>query len=247
MQFKLFPLLAGAAILLAAPVKAEVSTFDTSQSPFTAGRDNQGWYGDYNHPLLWSVGSGYFTGKATSSNHTRSFFTFDLRTLDLSNQSIVSATLMLTRYEHTRFQNHPTLEYSLWSVETDAETLNTGVLNNPNFNIVPLFNDLGSGTAYGAHTVSLGGSREDVLNFELNEYALADISAAAGNRFFSLGGKIRGGGSSSAGLFSRSGKEGVQQLVIQTRPNAVPEPGTIALISTGLLSLARFAVRRRRQ
>jgi hypothetical protein len=65
-------------------------TFNTSDSQFDAGVDNQGWW-SATRPASDS-NANYAVGDDVNGDVIRNFLTFDLATLDLSNQTIVSAT-----------------------------------------------------------------------------------------------------------------------------------------------------------
>src|SRR5262249_3118261 len=131
----------------------------------------------------------------------------------------------------------------LWDVSTDAQTLNTTASSDPTV-YLPIYEDLGSGKSYGTFTVAVdaNSTAEDVLSFALNADALNDIRGAAGQRFFSIGGSIDLTGKlGNPALFSGSGAEGIQRLVIETR--AVPEPASFAMVGVGLIGV--WAYRRR--
>src|SRR5215210_4125685 len=140
------------ALVLVAPATAQAvstQTFTTSQSEFSPGVHNQGWWSttlannDFNE--------NYFVGKqAFESDVLRNFFSFDLSSACRAS----AVTLQLTRFDQTG-----TLTYSLFDVSTPAATLNAN-----NGTSTPIFADLGTGTAFGSFPVAPGG-RDDVLSF----------------------------------------------------------------------------------
>jgi hypothetical protein len=209
--------LAGLALLAASPARAETITFDTSQSPFTPGQDNQGYYQLTEARV---INSNYFVGQVRGGLGTaywRNFFTFDLTAL-APNMRVVSASLQLWTYESLGLYN---ATYRLWDVSTDAATLNRTTAISP-----AIFDDLGSGTNYGQFALSRP-DLDNPLSLSLNAAALADIQAAAGG-FFSIGGSL----SAAAGwdiftLFNGSGADGVQRLILDVEP--IPEPSSLAL------------------
>ena len=241
-------LLGVACITLPATEAAQATTFTftTSQSQFTAGIDNQGWWGSPNRPNF-NTNENYIVGTLGIDNRfvQRNFFTFDLSSLLLPpTETITSATLQLTRFNTSTVD--PTETLGLFDVSTPADIIN----NNQGINAEG-FNDLGTGTSYGEFVVdTTTGTPEDILSFTLNAAALTDIQSRAGqsgvNGFFSIGGSLLSLSPSRPGnefLFSipSSSVGGVQQLVITTSPSnpeSVPEPSAVAAIFlTGFAAL----------
>jgi hypothetical protein len=149
---------------------AVTQTFSTSQSEFTAGSRNQGWWNstDDNFDANDNYIAGQFNGVTV-----RDFFTFDVSSACPAS----SVTLQLTRFT----QNVP-LTFSLFDVSTPAPTLNANVGKSQ-----AIFDDLGSGTSFGSFQVATGGFT-DVLSFPLNPAGVAAFNAARGG-FFSIGGR----------------------------------------------------------
>lgn len=215
-----------------APASATTIIFNTSDSRFDAGVDNQGWWDPtFNNS---DANDNYVTGGDTFVH--RSFFTFDLSSLDLSSSVVTSARLELVRYGYS---GGATETISFWDVSTDAATLN----NNTGASAA-IFNDLGSGIRYGQFVVgSYPFSNSLTLSFALNSAALGDITNAAG--FFSIGGALDSiVGISPQYLFGSSFGAGTQRLIVETTP--IPEPGTVALIGIGVAGLVARRSRRRR-
>jgi hypothetical protein len=221
-------------------------TFTTSQSEFTPGVRNQGWWGSPNRRNV-NTNENYAVGTFGIDNRfvQRNFFTFDLSSLSLSpTETIQSVTLELTRFNASTVD--PTETLGLFGVTTPANILN----NNQNTN-ANLFNNLVTGTSYGEFVVNTTtGAPEDILSFELNPAAFADIQNRAGqsglDRFFSIGGALLSisGTAGNEFLFSTpsSSPGGVQRLVVTTaprqNPESVPEPSTVAaLLLTGFATL----------
>jgi hypothetical protein len=178
-------------------------TFSTSQSEFTAGVRNQGWWSG--HPLISNNDSNAnYTASRGDGASENNFFTFDLRGLPASC-AIRGATLRLTRFEGS---GTGTLTYQLWDVSTPAATLNRndGVSTT-------IAADLSSGTSFGVFRVDSAVSlpRDEVLSFPLNVAGIAAISAARGG-FFSIGGALAV--SDNGFLFGFSGTGGTQELVV---------------------------------
>jgi hypothetical protein len=114
----------------------------------------------------------------------------------------------------------------------------------------PIFNDLGAGNSYGTFivdtTAEANQNTDQILQFDLNQTALADIQNSAGG-FFSIGGTllslppqpIPNGVPLQFLFFANSNSVGgVQRLIVTTR--TVPEPSTLgAILVTGLLALCQ--------
>jgi len=209
---------------------ANAIVYNTSDSPFQPGFDNQGWWSD-----LWVNGGpnnhNYSTGAAGATGirparELRSFFTFDLSSL---TGPVISATLELQNYS----TNTGTL--GLFDVHTDTETLNnTGGTNNG------IFTDLGTGASYGTFPVSGSLPTTHILSFQLNQQAIDDINAAAGG-FFSIGGRsmeFQAVPNFAETIFGSSGGDGPQRLIVEV----IPEPTTLSIIALGAFLLKRRRV-----
>ena len=212
----------------AGSASGEILIFDTSDSQFDTGVDNQGWWSDTR--INSDDHDGYITGIAADGDH-RSFFTFDLSSLSLP---VISATLELTRFEYWSTAESETL--GLFDVSTDAVTLNNNVGTNES-----VYNDLGTGVSYGEFEILREELSTDVLSFNLNAEAIFDINAAMGG-WFSVGGSLLSPGSPMPDgtelLFGVSQYDRVQQLIVEV----IPEPGTLFLLGLGGL----FVRKRRR-
>ena len=219
------------------PVDAATLFFNTSDSQFTPGVDNQGWWGNVatnNDP-----NDDYITGSFTSqANETRSFFTFDLSSL---SQTALSATLEVVRYRYSSPDPSETL--GLFDVTTDAATLNNNT--GPD---AAIFADLGSGTTYGTFVIpAYSFSNTETLTFPLNAGAIANINASTG--FFSIGGALLSLNPSNnyEFVFNTASGFGIQRLIVETAASsAVPQPSTLLLLGVGgLVSLAGTILRRK--
>jgi hypothetical protein len=202
-------------------VEGEILIFDTSDSQFDVGVDNQGWWSDT--LSNYDENDNYAIGIDPSGDLSRNFFTFDLSLLTLP---VTSARLELTRFNYLSSAESET--FGLSDVSTDAVTLNNNVGTSAS-----IYNDLGSGVSYGEFEILSDGLTTDVLSFNLNAAAIGDINAAKGG-WFSIGGALLSP-SSPAGIFGSSQDGGVQRLVL----DVVPEPTTFALLGLGGLLLER--------
>jgi hypothetical protein len=199
-----------ASLALAVPAVSQAvttQTFTTSQSEFTPGVRNQGWWS----PTLFNfdTNDNYFVGHS-DPDRLRNFFSFDLS----SACGASSVTLQLTRF----IQTGP-LTYSLFDVVTPAATLNANDGTSQT-----IFDDLGSGTGFGSFPVAEGAAT-DVLSFPLNSAGVAAFNAAGGG-FFSIGGQTPGEASLGfAFLYGGSGGPagGTQQLVVTCLPTSKDE------------------------
>jgi hypothetical protein len=183
------------------PASAATQTFDTSQSAFNAGIDNQGWWSDTLSP---AGGGNYFVGDLGGAHNN--FFTFNLAAL---SGTVVSARLEVVRYTSG---SGATETLGLFDVSTDAATLNTQTASpDP-----AIFGDLGSGRSYGTYTLSTVGDPNEIIALPLNSAAVADINASRGG-FFSIGGTLFSVSQfSNRFLFGDSSSAGTQRLVVET-------------------------------
>jgi hypothetical protein len=189
------------------PLAGSNNVFDTSDSQFTAGVDNQGFWRA--GPEAFDINDSYTVGRQ-GPWELRNFFTFDLRSLELGGRTVVAATLVLAR---TVEVGDATETLGLFHVATDAATLNFNQGND-----AAIFDDLGSGTSYGEATINLepapAPGSANLLRIPLNAAALSEIAAAAG-QFFSIGGALT---NIPAGynqyLFGSSSGLGMQRLLV---------------------------------
>jgi hypothetical protein len=214
-------------LVTATSAHALTFTFNTSDSRFLPGINNQGWWSDVNSNS--DSNENYYVG----DGELRNFFTFDLSALN-STHVITSARLELQR---SAISGDAVEIYGLFDVSTDAATL-----NNNNGTNASIFNDLGSGKSYGTFNVSTTDTN-DLLAFTLNSAALADIDLAKGG-FFSIGGALLSidNPDITEYLFGFSG--GAQRLIVETDSVAQPIP-TPALLP-GLVGLGMAALRKRK-
>jgi hypothetical protein len=194
-------------LALVAPAAGQAvttQTFTTSQSQFTPGVKNQGWWSPTASNL--DANDNYVVGRV-GAELFRNFFSFDLS----SACPAASVTLQLTRANQTG-----PLTYSLFDVSTPAATLNAN-----NGASQTIFDDLGSGTGFGSFPVPEG-AQDDVLSFPLNAAGVAAFNAARGG-FFSIGGWTPDAASSGGESYLFGGSEVVfltetQQLLATCLP-----------------------------
>lgn len=204
----------------------EILIFNTSDSQFDPGVDNQGYWSDT--LSNYDENDNYATGINPFGDLSRNFFTFALSSLTLP---VISARLELTHFYYDSTAESET--FGLFDVSTDAVTLNNNVGSSTS-----IYDDLGSGVSYGEFEVLSDGLETDVLSFQLNSAALADINVAKGG-WFSIGGALLSFGSpvgdGTESIFGSSQDGGVQRLVVEV----IPEPDTLLLIGLGGLLLRR--------
>jgi hypothetical protein len=236
---------------------AATITFNTSDSPFTPGIPNQGYWSATQANSNQNMS--YFVGRiaersiggqvVVEEDVTRDFFTFNLA--GLVPGSVLSAQLEVTRLQYN--SPNPSETLGLWGVTTSAAVLN----NNSSAN-GSIFDDLGAGTSYGTFVVPQWGDTDAQQSvrqiFVLNTNAVNAINAAAGG-FFSIGGALQGidfGSDEDQGLFGfhgffedferLGGTNQILRLEVES-PTTVPEPSTMLLVAVGLTAL--FSLQRR--
>jgi hypothetical protein len=231
MSARLVIAIAVVVLALSRPATAALIIFNTSDNQLLPGVDNQGWWSATLANV--STNATYFTGESATGALLRSFFTFDLSSLDLANEAVTAVTLELARFAYDSEDESETIAF--FDVSTDATTLN----NNAGTSAA-IFDDLGSGTMYGTFVVpAYTFSSAQTLSFPLNDNATAAVAAAAGG-FFSIGAALtsitRGGGENEA-LFGSSSSVGIQRLIVETTA-VVPEPTSMGLAITAMAGLA---------
>ena len=143
----------------------------------------------------------------------------------MNGQQIVSVQLEVREAVNTN-----NLQYGLFDVSTNAVTL-----NNSNSGRTDIYADLGSGTQYGTYGLTAG-TGNGVDTFLLNAAGLADVSAAVGQGYFSLGGAVLNG---TTGQYVYGFSNATpQHLIITTSASSVtPEGSSLAMFALGGLPL----------
>ena len=168
---------------------APVVTLRTTDSEFTPGTQNAGWWDDAG---FHGVGNdNYEVGVAPdlTPEILRNFFTFDASTVPGCARN---ARLQIPSGPGSGSGDFGGVTtgafYALHDVETDALTLNTTSGD------VAVFDDLGSGASYGTtFEPTVAPYRSDSFVVTLNGAGLADLnSAILSGDFFSVGGMIAG-------------------------------------------------------
>jgi hypothetical protein len=164
----------------------EVVAFDTSQSRFRPGLDNQGTaFGDAQDPDVgwWNgpLSAAYPVGFAWEAPfELRNYFTFDLASLAAG--SATGAVVVLRNGND--WQSGPGGLYRLREVLTEADALNLRTARPQS-----VYTDLGTGPVYGAKRIIKATATGPVVRIRLNEAGVAAINEAAGG-FFSVGGRL---------------------------------------------------------
>jgi hypothetical protein len=183
------------------------NAFSTSDGQFIEGADNQGWWSATLSGL--DTRGNYATGRDSMVGEARSFFTFDLSTLDLTGRTITSAALQV---QSGITLGDPIETVHFFDVSTDAATLNDNSTSS-----AAIFEDLGTGTSYGSADLpagSPGGTESGLLWMPLNAAAIADITSATGG-YFSVGAAILDfSDEPRQNAFGFTSNEGIQQLVV---------------------------------
>lgn len=212
------------------PAGAGLVELDTSASQFDVGVNNQGWWGSLggNSDLEDSIQTGNLAG-----NTLRSFYTFDVSSV-AATDTVDSASLTIRLGTTSSVSGTESIRF--YDVATDAATLN----NNDNSVAIAtadaVWADLGSGVDYGTFSVNATLAEATELVFNLNAAGIADIQAAIGGGFFSIGGSMQSGGVIFGGV------DTPVKLTLNT--TAVPEPSSL-LVLGGIGCIAGLRRRRR--
>jgi hypothetical protein len=215
-----------AAMFAASPALAYIPATDVGR----------GWYDD-----LGDTGAGlsnYIAGECTEDrcngpNHEyRNFFVFEVPL----NRTIVSASLRLW-FPNDGFASPTGSEvYQLFAVDANPHVLG-------HHWDVAIFDDLGSGTSYGAYTATAA-DEHTLVDIPLDAAAVADMNAATG--WFAIGGAVTSLDDelNNEFVFGNSGWQHAY-LVLQLAPIApVPVPAAAWLLGSALLLLPHRARRR---
>jgi hypothetical protein len=204
----------------ASEASSGVVAFNTSQSRFRPGLDNQGTvFGDAQDP-----DTGYWNGKLNAayvvgfewaaSYELRNHFTFDLSSL--TPGSATGAVLVLRNGNDWSYG--PGGLYRIREVLTGAEALNLRTARPGS-----VYADLGTGPVYGAKRIVEATATGPVVRIRLNDTGVAAINAAAGG-FFSVGGRLTNldvdPQEGNSFLWLSSSSYGVQRLVVTTSEGA---------------------------
>ena len=195
---------------------SEVVAFNTSQSRFRPGLDNQGTvFGDAQDP-----DTGYWNGKLNAAYvvgfewaapyELRNHFTFDLSSL--TPGSATGAVLVLRNGNDWSY-GHGGL-YRIREVLTGAQALNLRTARPGS-----VYADLGTGPVYGAKRIVEATATGPAVRIRLNDAGVAAINAAAGG-FFSVGGRLTNldvdPQEGNSFLWLSSSSYGVQRLLVTT-------------------------------
>jgi Domain of unknown function (DUF4114)/SdrD B-like domain/von Willebrand factor type A domain/Bacterial Ig-like domain/Putative Ig domain len=206
-------------------ITATTVNFDTSNGQIRTNLDNQRGFTDNNQVEITglqgtsdhAIGESFFVRTNRPAGPlVRSVVSFNLGSL---TSPITSAKLQLQK---SSTSGDPIETLGLFDVSTNPNTLYTSNYVSPE-----IYADLGTGKNYGTFDVATGGSTTEILEFKLNEAAIADLNAAGGN-FFSIGLSLLSTNPNNQNqaaeyLFARGGNTGIQRLVLETKNNETVE------------------------
>jgi hypothetical protein len=192
----------------------QVAAFDTSQSRYRPGFDNQGTVWGYaidpqNGYREGPDAAAYAVGFEWEAPYElRNHFTFDLSSL--TPDSATGAVLVLRNGNDWSYG--PGGLFRIRDVVTRTRALN--------LHLAPpkrVFNDLGTGPVYGAKRIIESTATGPVVRIRLNARGVAAVNAAAGG-FFSVGGRLTNPHVDFFSILwrSTSSSQGVQRLVVTT-------------------------------
>lgn len=202
--------------------------YASSASAATISATDAGWYSDSG--VHNSDNSNYSAGTFSDDNGTtlwHNFFVFDLPSLSgtATSASLIFNVGLTNNGDFTSTSG----TYTLYNVSTPIETLLA-----PSTTDVDIYDDLGSGSAYGSITVDTNDANMQII-INLNSAALTAITSSFGGNF-ALGGWVDSEFRIGGGVDLNNDP----QLEVTT----VPVPAAFWLFASGLLGLLGLSRRR---
>lgn len=206
--------------LAATVVALATGALGQARAEFTLGGSGAGWYDEAGDHIAGN--SNYLAGTNFTSEH-RNYFLFDLSGI---SDDILGATLKIFNPREGNMGDLFGRAYTGYSVSTSI-----GELIEDQSGRVDIFDDLGSGAAYGSTNTFVV---DDYVTISLNSTALADLNAARGG-LFAIGGALSpltpGVPSGVFAFTPLDWSESSAQLLLSFNAAAVPEPATLTMAS----------------
>ncbi|MBI4002224.1 MAG: PEP-CTERM sorting domain-containing protein [Nitrospira defluvii] len=181
--------------------------------------------------------AGIFTSNPPPGN--RNFFVFDATSIATSKNPLQTATLSIFN-PNNGFRSfsslNPSATFSLFNVTTSIADLTAS--NGVGIFGRDIHQDLGSGTLFGSKQVSSADNGQFV-RIDLTTAAVREINdgIARGNAAFAIGGAVTEG---NAVIFGNSSLGQGNVILSGFSAVSAPEPGTLLLVASGIVGLARW-------
>jgi len=219
---------------IAAAAALSVAALSAQAATVTLNTYYNGWYSGASH-LVGNTNT--ITGFYTGSEY-RSFYAFNLPAV-AAGETILSASITFLAGNGANRGAYTDKHLSLFDYTGSIDALTSGNGG------VAAFADLGSGASYGSTVVNGLNVSMSAVTVQLTSAALKDLLDAGANRFV-IGAALQDPFVSNREetLWSASGANPAARLTLVTG-QAIPEPGSVALLGAAALAFG-LAGRRRK-